>query len=267
MSTNALIQSVKESVTIYQCMQMLGLDAKMERNQYRMPCPGCRKGGPRALCVTPAHQRKDGSLGSFYCHGDKVGGDNIGLVAHVRGISNSDAAKQVQEHYGAAPQKRPVAGNSPSLPQKQERTGFDIEAYAKRLDPENEALAPLGVSADTLRDFKAGYATTGLLKQRLALPVADQTGAIQFYVGMALGEEQPALKVPEGHDPTRYLFNAHQVEAGDVLYVCRSPIDLLKAWENGVRNIVSLVGPMDADALTLLAHFMDQNQIPVMEPI
>ncbi len=265
--SNALIQSVKESVTIYQCMQMLGLDAKMERNQYRMPCPGCRKGGPRALCVTPAHQRKDGSLGSFYCHGDKVGGDNIGLVAHVRGISNSDAAKQVQDHYGAAPQKRPVAGQFPQPHPEAGEDGVRHRGLRQAAGPRKRGSGALGVSADTLRDFKAGYATTGLLKQRLALPVADQTGAIQFYVGMALGEEQPALKVPEGHDPTRYLFNAHQVEAGDVLYVCRSPIDLLKAWENGVRNIVSLVGPMDADALTLLAHFMDQNQIPVMEPM
>lgn len=266
--SNDLIQSVKASVTIFQCMHMLGLDAKLERGQHRMPCPGCRKGGPRALCVTPAHQRKDGSLGSFYCHGDKVGGDNIGLVAHVRGVSNSEAAKMVQDYYGkGAPPKRPVPDSTPSPNQKQERTGFDVEAYAKRLDPENEALEPLGISPDTLREFKAGFATNGLLKQRLALPVADQTGTVQFYVGMALGEEQPAVKVPEGHDPTRYLFNAHQVEAGDVLYVCRSPIDLLKAWDHGVRNIVSLVGPMDADALTLLANFMDQHQIPVMEPM
>jgi hypothetical protein len=265
-STSDLIQSVKEAVTIHQCVQLLGIQMTMAKDQLRSPCPACRTGGPRALCVTPGHKRNDGSLGSFYCHGGKVGGDKIGLVAHIRNLSQTDAAKLIQEHYGAAPQKRAVPGNSPSPPQK-ERAGFDIEAYAKRLDPEHEALAHLGVSAETLREFKAGYAVNGVHKLRLALPVSDQTGAIQFYVGLALGDEQPAIKVPEGHDPTRYLFNAHQVEPGDVLYVCRSPIDLLKAWENGVRNIVSFVGPMDSDALTLLAHFMDQNQIPAMEPI
>jgi hypothetical protein len=38
---------------------------------------------------------------------------------------------------------------------------FDPEAYSQRLDPAHEALAPLNLSAETLKAFKSGYAATG----------------------------------------------------------------------------------------------------------
>ena len=92
-----------------------------------------------------------------------------------------------------------VPGNSNSSPQpKQEkRRGFDAEAYAKGLDPAHAALAPLGIAAETFREWKAGYSASGVNRGRLALAIVSKDGAIVGYAGRLLGEGSPALSFPE----------------------------------------------------------------------
>src|SRR5437879_6337739 len=83
--------ALKEAVSIAQCVQMLGL--KMAgKDQLRSGCPSCRAGGDRALAVNL-------TKGSFYCFAKGSGGDCIGLVAHIRGIGQREAAQEIAEHF------------------------------------------------------------------------------------------------------------------------------------------------------------------------
>ena len=68
---------------------------------------------------------------------------------------------------------------------------FDVEKYAQNLDPEHEALKPLGISADTLKEWKAGYVSNYQGKgARLALPIRGSEGIVAF-MGMTLDPDRP----------------------------------------------------------------------------
>src|SRR5258708_5150820 len=76
---------VKERCSIIDAVALLGLKCSEERNQLRAPCPACGTGGPRAIVITP-------SKNLFHCFPSKAGGDQISLVSHVKGVSQTDAA-------------------------------------------------------------------------------------------------------------------------------------------------------------------------------
>src|SRR4029077_4407163 len=90
---------------------------------------------------------------------------------------------------------------SPPLPQS-ERPGFDPAEYAKRLDPDHPSLAALVISPETLQTFSAGYASTGLLRGRLALPMRDTQGKILGFCGRALDGKEPRYVFPKNFQPS-----------------------------------------------------------------
>ena len=65
---------------------------------------------------------------------------------------------------------------------------------AARLDASHASLAPLGLSAETLKAWKAGYSNSGTNRGRLAIALPDRDGHILGFVGRALAEEQPAAR-------------------------------------------------------------------------
>src|SRR5688500_13557499 len=83
---------LKESVRIEQIVAWLGLRMKQSGDQFRGPCPVCKTGGDRALAVNTAKQ-------GFYCFSLKRGGDIIALTAHIKAISQKDAAIQIAEQF------------------------------------------------------------------------------------------------------------------------------------------------------------------------
>ena len=142
--------------------------------------------------------------------------------------------------------------------------GFDVEKYAQRLDPAHEALTALSVSSETLKAFKAGYATAGVHRGRLALPIHDCNGACIAYFGRSLKEESPLLLFPNGVNPSEHIFGAHQVEPGE-LYLVRDPLQVLTASENGVTNVVSFLAPITPQMLEMLAALCDEKKVESIE--
>jgi len=183
---------LKTRVSIEQTMQMLGLTLSLHGSQYRGPCPACQTGGDRALIVTPAK-------GLFYCFAKKAGGDAIALTAHIRGISVKEAADQLDRAFGTVQNGTSTVSKNratvPQAPEARKQPAFDPEAYAARLDASHASLAPLGLSAETLKAWKAGYSNSGTNRGRLAIALHDRDGNILGFAGRALGDEQPALAV------------------------------------------------------------------------
>jgi len=158
---------LKTRVSIHDAIQKLGLELKPAGHQLRGFCPQCKAGGDRALVITP-------NKSLFYCFNAKTGGDQIALIAHLKEMTTNEAANWLA---GTVPQNnRTKAGSTTSPPAPPAKAGFDPERYAGRLDPSHSALEPLGIAPDTLKAFKAGYASTGLNRGRLALPLYDSKG-------------------------------------------------------------------------------------------
>lgn len=260
---------VKRSVHMEQIIQFLGLAGLKQRgpSQWKGACPFCRG----LNCFVVSNDGGRDKTGAFNCFKCPAGGDQIELVSLVRGHPRRDgqgslaAAKELHARFiakgedGVGRANRENTSNASPQPRR-ERQGFDPEAYAKTLDPAHEALASLGLDAETLREWKAGYASSGVNRGRLALPVASRDGAILGFMGKGLGDVSPNLIFPNGLPPHEHIFGADRVAAGQ-LYLVRDPIDVLKACQSGCGNVVSfLTEEISGIQLESLAALMDERK-------
>jgi hypothetical protein len=258
---------IKRGIPMEQVVAFLaipGLKARGAR-QWKGPCPFC-KGLDCFVVSNDGGREKTGAFNCFRC---PAGGDQIELVSLSRGHARRDrqgtlaAAKELHEKFlrakgGAA--NGDSSSNASPQPSRERRAGFDPEAYAKGLDPAHEALAGLGVDPETFRQWKAGYVSAGVLRGRLALPVAGKDGAVVGYFGRSTKGESPTLIFPNGLNPHDHIFGADRVTS-EPLYLLRDPIDVLKAFESGYGNAVCFltedIAPIQLEALAAL---MDERK-------
>jgi DNA primase len=237
---------IKQAVSIEQVAQMLGLKLTQSRDQLRGPCPITKSPDPRAFVITP-------SKGVYYSFKEGKGGDALTLFSKVRGCTVREAAEAIAAHFGAE------KVNAPPQPsqEKEKRAGFDAARYAAGLDAAHAALEPLALSEDTLKAWKAGYAPSGVLRGKLALPVALSDGTVVAYVGRAVNDEPPLFTFTKEFDPKAYLFGADRVKEGELMLM-RDPLDVLRAYEGGVENCVAFltdgVGIPQLEVLIGLMH-------------
>lgn len=247
--------ALKEQITIHQAMQMLGLKMKNENGAFRGACPTCKSGGDRALVITPAK-------GAYYCFAQKRGGDQVALVAHVKGVSQKEAATAMIEHFGMVTGKNStdstIPRNNSPQPQGRELKPLDYLTYT-------EAVAALGVSEATCSAWGAGFAPKGIMRGRLAIPLHDRTGTLVAYCGRTVKEESPVLTFPNGFDPHSLIFAAERVQPGP-LYLVRDPLQVLTAFEAGMENVVAfLTETISAQQLEMLASLMDEKKSESVE--
>lgn len=263
---------IKRAVRMDQIIGYLGLTALKQKSpkQWKGVCPFCK----HSDCFVVTSDGGRDKMGAFNCFRCPAGGDQIELVSMVRGNPRKHAqgtfaaAKELHEAFlGAAGKEVPSAvnrsDNSPQ-PQRERKAGFNSEAYLKGLDPAHEALAGIALDPETLRDWKAGYASSGVNRGRLALPVIGSDGAIIGFFGRALKDETPTLTFPNGLDPATLIFGADRVKAGH-LTLLRDPLDVLRAAESGCDNVVAfLTEEITGLQLECLAALMDQRKCESM---
>src|SRR5580698_4450069 len=182
-TTQINFQAVKNAASAEQVIMFLGLKLTQKEDSFRGVCPLC-KSGSREFVIT-------GSKRLFHCFKCKKGGDLLKLVSEAKSIGVRDAAAELAKACG-------VEANAPA--KTAEVKNFDVEKYAQSLDPNHEALAPLGVSPDTLRDWKAGYVSNYQGKgAKLAIPIQGTEGIIAF-LGMDINADHPELHFPKHID-------------------------------------------------------------------
>jgi hypothetical protein len=257
---------IKRRVSMEQVVAFLSISKLKGRGNrvWKGPCPFCKG----LDCFVVSNDGGRDKTGAFNCFKCPAGGDQIELVSLSRGHPRKDrqgvyaAARELQERFlgGDGNSNGNSSLNSSPQPSRERRSGFDPEAYAKTLDPEHEALASLGIEAETLRQWKAGYSSSGVNRGRLALPIARKSGEIVGYIGRATKDESPTLAFPNGLDPREHIFGADRV-TGEHLYLVRDPVEVLKAFEAGCGNAVCfLTEDIAAIQLEALAALMDERK-------
>jgi DNA primase len=259
MSTTAVdFQRVKQVATVDHVVRYLSLTLKQHGDVWRGSCPLCKNSDQRAFVITDSKRL-------FHCFKCKEGGDMLKLVSVSKGVPVRDAAIELAKFCGVelvasgtGATAKPVPATGSPQP---DRKGFDAEKYAAGLDPEHASLAPLRVSAETYRAWKAGYCPSGVNRGRLALPICGKDGTIIAYCGRALSDQQqPALIFPSGVTPSEHIFGADRVKEGELVLV-RDPLDVLKAYENGIENVVSfLTEVISSVQLQYLSALMDERR-------
>ncbi len=161
---------LKERVTIDQVADLLGLQMKPFGKQLRGPCPACNEGGDRALVITPER-------GAFYCFADKQGGDLIALAAHIRGEAMKEAAGFIH-HSLTVPEEKAAQQN-----------GATATKLHKKLQPlshleyDHPALTAQGIDPAIAEGLGIGWATKGIARGNIVIPVRDGEGSLIGYIG------------------------------------------------------------------------------------
>jgi CHC2 zinc finger len=258
-------KALKAVATIDRVVPLLRHTMTRRGDQFRSPCPKCQTGGDRALVVTV-------SEGKFYCFANKRGGDAIALVAHVEGMTQTDAATFIISRLGL---DNSVDTNSRSgaLSKPPEPTGKEADSPVFKamsplpyLDAHHEAVAALGISAETAEALGIGYASKGTMLRRVCVPIHMRDGMLVAYCGIATDEtQQPRYLYPPNFDPVYGIWNQHRV-SGDNLTVVRDLLAAILAIENGVNNVVAFLTEMiSASQLVGLSSLMDERNIEAIE--
>ena len=233
-------QAIKTATTAEQVISFLGLQLTQKEDSFRGVCPLC-KSGSREFVIT-------GSKKLWHCFKCKKGGDFIKLVCEAKSLGVRDAAAELAKACG-------VEAKAPA--KTAEVKNFDVEKYAQSLDPNHEALKPLGISPDTLREWKAGYVSNYQGKgAKLAIPIRGTEGIIAF-LGMDINADDPELHFPKHIDPKLYVFGYGMAE-GPEIYLTAHPLDVLRAWDSGFHNSVCFLNTeIVSTQFTWLTMLMD----------
>jgi hypothetical protein len=159
-------EQIKKDVPLSKAAQLLGLELTKNDTQMRGACPACKGGGPRALVITEGK-------GAF-CFAAHKGGDVIWLASHIRGGSVKDAAAWLSE------------GSADTVPSTvpQERDEGKTLAPLSYLEHTHEAVIAIGFDPEVAKRLGIGYANKGLMRGTVAIPVRDEHGVLQGYVGV-----------------------------------------------------------------------------------
>jgi hypothetical protein len=263
---------LKRDITLSQVLGMLDINnLKPEGERLRGPCPICNTS--RSFVVTPGK--------GWYCHHCKTGGDIIKLVQLVRGFEGTDAARDaalaIQAHFTGA---GTVHGSTvhratvhrDTVP-KGNRTSPDkatqLQNVLDRLQPEHEAVQALCISPETAKLFESGYNPSGVQKGRYSVALRSVDGQLETFIGIAVTAEQSPRMAFSNFDPATALFNANRIAEGVELTLCRSPLDLILAIENGApidSLIAFLTETVSPTQLEILSSLMDQKKIESLWP-
>ena len=158
---------LKKDVPIENAVAFLGLNLKPEGQQLRGACPTCKKGGDRTLVVTP-------SKGVFYCFTDKKGGDMLALVAHIQNVPIKEAGQFIADKVKAPH----------TVPEKKKGEEAVSLQPLEYLDMGHEAVVAVGFPEEVCKAVGIGYATKGLMRGYVAIPIRLPNGTLIGYAGI-----------------------------------------------------------------------------------
>jgi hypothetical protein len=256
-TTDIDYKSLRERVSLHQGIQYLGLKAIEKNGTFRTACPACRRGGDRALAITPMKGWSCWANG-----GNRPGAsglDATSLVAHVKGVTNHNAAIELIRHY--AVEKEPRAP-SPAPKQVREARPLDYLTYT-------EAVEGLGISEETCREWGAGFAPRGTMIGRFLVPIRRKDGSYYVvddrvqYVGIAMSPEQsPRYQFADRFKPQDVIFGADRITSDEVRLV-QDVISVLIASQTGEQAICFMTELVDPLQHQMLAALQDEKQFSV----
>jgi DNA primase len=199
------------------------------------PCPFCKGMSSRQFQVNLAKS-------AWYCFGCKAGGNILDFVVKKEGLTVREAAITLDrwfklglvEGVAAAPQAAAPEVPRETPEDKRPSENAHLTFSLKTLDPSHAALAPLGLRAETLTRFGAGFCTKGFLKGRLAVPIHNTAGELIAYAGLALqATETPRYLFPPNFYPALEVMNLHRLAE----FVDDGPLYLASEIEGALRLV------------------------------
>jgi DNA primase len=238
---------VKRAVTMEAVLTRYELLEGLTRKGQNLagPCPFCKGKSQRQFQVNLVKN-------AWYCFGCKGGGNVLDFVAKREKVSVRAAALKLDSWFelglGAeSPRPEQPKTPAPAPPATAEAVPAEnppLTFTLKTLDPRHASLEELGLGAEIIDRFEAGYCAKGLLKGRMAIPIHGRHGDLLAYAGLALGEEAPRYLFPPKFHPALEVFNLHRLievpEESGPLYLVPDVLGVLRLAEAGYVSVLGL---------------------------
>jgi DNA primase len=155
----------------------------------------------------------------------------------------------------ASTDHEPVKQQPAPPPEREIQENIPFGKELKGLRFEVPLMQDKGISAETCKQFGAGYCTSGLMKGRVVFPIRNTKGEIMSYAGRAVKktdeEENGKYRFPPKFNKSLELFNIDRI-ANDTetkkavkdfgIILVEGFTDALKLSQEGFLNVVALMG-------------------------
>lgn len=172
---------IKERVTFHQALEMLGIEYVERNGQIRCACPHCG-GSDRSIVITP-------SKGLFYCfssQGKNGGkGDLISFVAHCEQIPVKDAGIKLAGLFlaNSTSTSRVPDTSHRTVPEETGGAGKKTLAPLAHLESDHDAVDAIGLDKRVAARLGIGYRTKGAGQGSVMIPIRNENGEIEGYLG------------------------------------------------------------------------------------
>jgi DNA primase len=267
MSNWVNFRELRERLDFELVLRHYGVEVKRRGNQHQGFCP------------LPDHQGKKNSpsfsanleKGIFQCFGCGAKGnilDFAGLMERAKledGTAFRAVALRLQERFCPRMDSAKAQVNAPDRNQdrkvssdtKPRIVNAPLDFELKDLNRDHPYLKSRGFSAETIKYFGLGFASRGVCKDRIAIPLQDQRGRLVGYASRIaddaqVNEDNPRYRFPGSRErngksfefrKTLFLYNGFRLEAPlqDIIVV----EGFASVWwlhQNGFRNVVATMG-------------------------
>lgn len=190
-----IFEDVRARVRMTDAISFLGITpTKREGDQLRFLCPACKGHDKRALSVNITRDL-------FKCFtANKGGTDATALVAHVKGYSQSDAAKMLADHFLTKTSTAPKTRRQDTVAEAERLDNTTLQPL-DYLEASHPVIEVLGLSETAMEALGGGFAPRGTMAGRILIPLRMPDGALVGYLGIATKEDQsPLLLFPNNLD-------------------------------------------------------------------
>lgn len=211
--------------------------------QINSECPWC--GGDRFYLAVEGDR-----AGKYICHQcDQKGRNPVGLIAHVEGLSKSEAMRRMVHEAGVF-RRREQTPQTLLEVIRGARDGADVvedqpvdfgmpKGFVPVYSEKSKKwrfpayLKERGVKRATAQAWGLGYCARGKYAGRLVIPLVCPNGRSWTARDMT-GKQQPKYINPPGADHSRLLFGWEHARITADAAVVEGPLDALKAWQTNI---------------------------------
>jgi DNA primase len=248
------------------------LDFREVLSHYRVAINAKNHVQHHGKCPLPTHEgpRKSSSFsanfdkGIWRCFGCGAQGNILDFACRMENLDPStpenirrtaiilaDRYQIVSEKPRKPPKKAPPPVTGKAI------VNAPLDFTLKGLDPDHSYLLERGFTRQTIDHFELGYASRGLMRGRIAIPLRDDAGQLVGYAGRLVDDSQaspenPKFRLPTArdHDGKRYefdkslfLYNGHLIPTSvNELNVVSGFPAVWWLWQHGFTNVVALMG-------------------------
>jgi DNA primase len=265
-------QELREKIDFSVVLKHFGVELKIKKgDQHQGFCPlPTHKGKRKSPSFSANLKRK-----IFHCFGCQNSGNCIDFVCRMQGMNPDNpgdirtAALYMQEHFfdGVPASDRPPAAPIKATQQVPATARVETELPViinapldfelAGLDATHPYLIRRGFEPETIAHFGLGFCSKGLMKDRIAIPLHDQSARLIGYAGRVVDDSQISEETPKYKFPGRrerqgkafefhkslFLYNGFALGSGlDELIIVEGFASVWWLWQCGISNVGALMG-------------------------